>query len=213
MQHYLVKGVRKASKSRSSNIQYFQPGAILSLEVYHNSLKELQYLKDFQWHHVYQNTYAEVIRHSIAVYCAELADILIKEPESDPDFYTELENIFRLLDSLPIAEVSNIPVFFTLKILGKIGFSLSGKYEPTNFDVLDFEKGSFCATIPLHPFYLKGPHAKFVSDIFYTQDWTIVHFNGEGRSYVLRALQDYFKIHIENFRPLKSLTVLETIFC
>ncbi|PZP41721.1 MAG: DNA repair protein RecO [Pseudopedobacter saltans] len=213
MQHYLVKGVRKESKRRSAQIQYFQPGAILDLEVYQNSLKELQYIKEYQWHSVYANMYSEVIRHTIATYCAELADKLIKEPEADPDFFEEMESVFLLLDRLPSVEVSNIPVYFTLKILGKIGFSLSGKYDVTNFNVLDFEKGCFSSQVPLHPLYLKGTHAKFVHDILYCEDWTNISFNGDGRTYISRSLQNYLKIHIENFKTLNSLTVLETIFC
>jgi len=213
MQHYLVKSVRKATKTRTSDANYFQPGTILDLEVYHNTLKELQYIKEYQWCHIWRNTYAEVVRHMIATYCAELTDSVVQEPEPDPDFFEELEHVFLLLDRLPAAEVSNIPVYLTLKILKKTGFSLSGKYDAVNFDVLDFEKGCFSNHLPLHPFYVKGVHAQFIHEILYSEDWTNITLNGSGRAYVLNALQNYLKIHIDNFRPLKSLSILETIFC
>ncbi|WP_447639862.1 MULTISPECIES: DNA repair protein RecO [Chitinophagaceae] len=212
MQHYLVKGVRKITKRKANDIHFFQPGAILDLEVYHNTLKELQYIKEFQWCHVYANMYTEVRRHLIATYCAELLDSLVQEPDPDPDFFGELERLFQLLDKLPITEISNIPIYSTLKILGKTGFSLSGRYDALNFNVLDFEKGSFSSQIPLHPFYVKDNHAKFVSDILYRKDWTNVTFNGNGRTFILNAFQDYLKIHIDNYRTLKSLVVLETVF-
>lgn len=213
MQHYLVKGVRKQTKRSSAGSNYFQPGAILDMEVYHNTLKELQYIKEYQWCHVYSNMYSEVVRHMIVTYCAELMANTIKETEPDPDFFEEMETILLLLDRLAILEVSNIPVYLTLKILGKTGFSLSGKYDTTNFNVLDFEKGCFTEHTPLHPYYVKDAYAKFIHDILYSEDWTKVTFNGGGRTYILNALQDYLKIHIENYKTLKSLAVLETVFC
>ncbi len=213
MQHYLVKGVRKQTKKKTAETNYFQPGAVLDLEVYHNTLKELQYIKEYQFCHIFGNMYVEIKRHTVATYCAELLDNLIKEPESDSAFFEELERLFLLLDRLPADEISNMPVYFTLKILEKTGFSLSGKYDAANFDVLDFEKGSFTRQTPLHPYYVKGSHAKFISDILYRKDWTNITFNGDGRTYILNALQDYLKIHIENYKSLKSLTILETIFC
>ena len=212
MQHYLVKGVRKQTKKKSAGSLYFQPGAILALEVYHNTLKALQYIKEYEFLHVFNNMYIEVKRHAIATYCAELLDNLIKEPESDPFFFEEIERLLLLLDRLPTAEVSNIPVYITLKILGKTGFSLSGKYDAANFNVLDFEKGCFSAQIPLHPFYVKGMYAKFIHDMLHSRDWTHITLNGSGRAYILHALQDYLKIHIENYRTLNSLAVLETVF-
>ncbi|MFT4202362.1 MAG: DNA repair protein RecO [Chitinophagaceae bacterium] len=213
MQHYLVKGVRKQTRKKSADSHYFQPGAILELEVYHNTLRELQYIKEYQYCNIFTNMYVEVRRHTIITYCVELLDNLITEPEPDPFFFEELVQLLLMLDRLPTAEVSNFPVYLTLKILGKSGFSLSGIYDAVNFDVLDFEQGSFSRQVPLHPFYVKGAHAKFVNDILYRADWAQVPFSGSDRAYILNALQEYLKIHVDNYKTLKSLSVLETLFC
>ena len=49
VQSYLVKGVRKMSKQGSSSASYFQAGAILEMSVYHNELKNLQFVKEYHW--------------------------------------------------------------------------------------------------------------------------------------------------------------------
>ena len=42
IQSYMVKGVRSGSKSAAGKISFFQPAALLDLEVYHNPFKTLQ---------------------------------------------------------------------------------------------------------------------------------------------------------------------------
>ena len=49
VQSYIVKGVRQRTKTSSGKAGYFQPAAILEMEVYHNELKQLQFVREFQW--------------------------------------------------------------------------------------------------------------------------------------------------------------------
>src|SRR3982750_295665 len=49
VQSYIVKGVRQSSKHRATKANYFQSAAILQMEVYHNDLKNLQFIKEYQW--------------------------------------------------------------------------------------------------------------------------------------------------------------------
>ncbi len=48
LQSYIVKGVRQSTKKGQSKQIYFQPGAILEMEVYHNELKNLQFIKEYK---------------------------------------------------------------------------------------------------------------------------------------------------------------------
>ncbi|MCX8481314.1 MAG: recombination protein O N-terminal domain-containing protein, partial [Sediminibacterium sp.] len=56
LQQYKIPGIRKVSKKGISNAVYFQPAAILNLEVYNNENKKLQYIKDFSWGYLYHYT-------------------------------------------------------------------------------------------------------------------------------------------------------------
>src|SRR6201989_1112200 len=53
MQSYIVKGVRQATKKTQSKQMYFQPAAMLDMEVYHNELKNLQFVKEYKWSYLY----------------------------------------------------------------------------------------------------------------------------------------------------------------
>ena len=77
IQQYIVKGVRQSSKTSAGKASYFSPAAILELEVYHNEMKQLQFIKEYRWGYMYEsvlfnvvkNTVALVQTHNITSYC------------------------------------------------------------------------------------------------------------------------------------------------
>src|SRR6187399_2777842 len=71
VQTYMVNGVRSASKKNAKG-NYFQPGAILDLVVYHSDQKNMQRIKEFQWAYLYQHAFSDVIKNCIALYMVEL---------------------------------------------------------------------------------------------------------------------------------------------
>ncbi|NJE06649.1 DNA repair protein RecO, partial [Thermococcus sp. M36] len=87
LQSYIVKGVRQSSKKSQGKANYFQPAAILQMEVYHNELKQLQFIKEFQWQTIYNNIFFNVVRNAVAVYVVELLQHSIKQPEANPELF------------------------------------------------------------------------------------------------------------------------------
>src|SRR5215831_7543790 len=61
IQSYIVKGVRQSSKHGATKGNYFQPAAILEMEVYHNELKNLQFIKEYQWSYLYEHVLFNVV--------------------------------------------------------------------------------------------------------------------------------------------------------
>jgi len=45
LQSYIIKGIKQSSAKKQSKANCFQPAALLQLEVYHNELKNLQFIK------------------------------------------------------------------------------------------------------------------------------------------------------------------------
>src|SRR3954466_5850032 len=72
VQSYIVKGVRQASKKSHGKALYFQPAAILDMVVHHNDLKNLNFIKEFQWAHLYQHVLFDVVKNTVAMYLIEL---------------------------------------------------------------------------------------------------------------------------------------------
>ena len=57
VQSYIVKGVRQATKKSQGKSNYFQPGALLNMVVYHNELKNLQFIKEYEWSYLYNEVF------------------------------------------------------------------------------------------------------------------------------------------------------------
>ena len=65
MQSYLVQGVRTSNKKGPGKANYFQPGTVLDMVVYHNELKHLQRIKEFKWAWLYQHTHSDIMKLSL----------------------------------------------------------------------------------------------------------------------------------------------------
>jgi DNA repair protein RecO (recombination protein O) len=213
IQHYIVKGIRSSGKRKTSQISYFQPASILDLEVYHNELKELQFLKEFSWNTMFRSIHFDVKRNAIALYCAELLNNLVSEPEADSDFFEELIDLFVYLDQEEKdSKIANMPIHFTIKILEHIGIKFNGVYENENLFVLDFVEGGFTDTIPHHSHFLAYEKAACITELSDNFHWNNVAINSSTRREILDHLQKFIEIHVSNFKKLKSYIILQTIF-
>ena len=98
VQNYIVKGVRKATAKKPSKHIYFQPAAMLDMEVYHQQLKELNFIKDYSWSVLFSNIFFDVIRTAEAQYIVELLQHALKQPESNPELFYLTENALLAID-------------------------------------------------------------------------------------------------------------------
>ena len=92
VQTYIVKGARQSSKKTQSKASYFQPAAILEMEVYHNELKQMQFIKEYQWSFFYEKIFFDVTRNAVAMYVIELLQHSLKQPEAHPELFYFIEN-------------------------------------------------------------------------------------------------------------------------
>jgi DNA repair protein RecO (recombination protein O) len=142
IQSYIVKGVRQTSKKGSSKATYFQPAAMLEMEVYHNELKNLQFIKDYQWSYLYTALFFDVIKNAAAMYLIELLQHALKQPEANPELFYLIEDSLKQLDKGNETLTANMPLYFTLHLLAELGFQVQGEYN-TQTPVLDLQDGNF----------------------------------------------------------------------
>lgn len=213
IQQYLVKGVRQATKRSAGKAAFFQPAAILELEVYHNELKNLQFIKDYQWGYLYNQVLFSVVRNAVAMYVVELLQHSLKQPEANPELFYLIEDTLKQLDRGSDTLVANLPLYFTLHLGTELGFQLQGEYSK-HTPVLDLQEGQFTAETPLHPHYISGEPASVISRIHSIQfynDLESIHLNHLLRRELIAALQQYVALHIADFGQMRSLQVLQEV--
>ncbi len=213
MQSYIIKGVRQSSKKSSGKSTYFQPGALLEMEVYHNEMKQLQFVKDFQWSYLYDTVFFDVIRNAVAMYIIEMVQHSLKQPEANPELFYLIEDTLKQVDKGNNTLISNLPVYFTLHLATELGFQIQGTYSAIT-PFLDLQDGNFVKQAPQHSYYMEGSLANWISQInsiqFYN-DLENIQLNGEQRRQLIFYLQQYIALHIQDFGELRSIAVLQAV--
>jgi len=118
LQSCLVNGVRTSSKKNASRASLFQPAALLDLVLYHQETKNLQRLKEFNWHVLYRRIFSEVIPHAVALFMIELLQKNLKQPEAQPDLFYFMEDLLTILDDADDRVIANLPLFFSIHLSG-----------------------------------------------------------------------------------------------
>jgi DNA repair protein RecO (recombination protein O) len=213
VQSYIVKGIRQISKKGQNKASFFQPAAILEMEVYNNEFKNLQFVKDYQWDYMYTSVFFDVVKNAVAMYMIELLQHSLKQPEANPELFYMIEGSLKQLDNGSDALVANLPLYFTLHLGTELGFQLHGEYSNVT-PVLDLTEGQFVAEHPSHQQYIDGELAKTTWQInsisFYT-DLEQIKLRRDMRRQLLEAYQTYIALHVQDFGDMRSWKVLQEI--
>ena len=209
VQTYMVNGVR-SSKQASAKANYFQPGSILEMVVYHHEQKTMQRIKEFKFTYLYQHIFSDVIKNSIALFCVELLNKCLKQPESNTDLYNFCEDALQQLDVATKKTTANFPLFFALHLPHFFGFKMIDNYDNEN-TFFDLHEGVFCTEQPVHANFLSGDGSYTTSQLLKAQHPTeleIFNLNKDARRLLLHKYEAYYSYHIQEFGQLKTLMVL-----
>jgi len=214
MQSYIVKGVRQSSKKSQGKANYFQPSAILEMTVYHNELKHLQFIKEYQWAYLYNNVLFDVVKNTVAQYIVELLQHTLKQPEANPELYYLTEQTLVQLDTAENAVMINLPLYYTLHVGSQMGFQIQGNYSSVT-PILDLAEGTFTASLPQHAYYIDNDLAKNIAILLSMENYAAlanIQLTRQERLAVLDALQLYMKLHVIDFGEMRSIAILQEIF-
>ncbi len=213
LQSYLVNGVRSSKKS-PAKANYFQPGALLSLVIYHNELKQLQRIKEFEWDYLFQQVLSDVIKNNIALYMVELLQKCLKQPEQNTPLFYFCEDILIQLDKADKAVTANYALYFSLQLTHFFGLKMHDNFN-VHLPILDLQEGNFVAKPPDHPNYIAGELAQTTAQLLKVQqpaELAQFKLHHETRRKLLAFYQTYYALHIPDFGQLRTLSVLQEVF-
>jgi DNA repair protein RecO (recombination protein O) len=213
LQSYIVNNVRTQSKQSAGKAVHFQPAAMLDMVVYHNQFVNLQRIKEFKWAHLYLHLLSNVRKNSVALFMIELLSKSLKEPEPNAELFYFVEDAFLHLDEANEKVTANFPLFFALHLAYFFGFRIHDEFAPGQ-TYLDLQEGLFVPAQPEHPHFLEGRMAEVTSEILKArQPEELEHLalTGEFRRRLLNVFEDYYRLHIPDFTPLKTLPVLREV--
>ncbi|MCH5600183.1 DNA repair protein RecO [Niabella ginsengisoli] len=146
LQSYLLNGIRASGKKGGSRIGFFQPAALLDMEVYHNEFKQLNRVKEYKFSFLYQQIFTDVLKNGVAAYMIELLTKCLKQPENNYGLFAFAEDCFMFLDGCNDKVMANFPVFFAVQLSHFFGFQpqgISSDVWKSSEVLFDIEEGVF----------------------------------------------------------------------
>lgn len=194
MQSYIVNGVRK----RKGNRGYYQPLNILDLVVYHKNSSQLQRIKEAKNSMAHNSIPFHILKSSIALFIAEVLCNSLKEEEENPDLFNFLESSIVEFDST--AFNSQYHIHFLISLSSYLGFYPNLENEELAY--FDLMNGCFSPNKSGHKHYVENS-SDFLSAV------RLKKVNDKKK--ILDTLLDYYRLHLDGFKQIKSKEVLENV--
>jgi DNA repair protein RecO (recombination protein O) len=214
IQSYLVNGVRKNTSRGSGKANLFQPAALLDLVVYHQDGKSLHRLKEFAWAHLYQHIFSDVSKNAVALFMVELVAHCLRQPEENAALFQFTEDCLLQLDEATEAVSANFALFYSLHLTHFFGVSPRMELTDAAACYFDLVESIITDKLPTHEQYIEGRKAAVCADILKARqpvELEEIKLNHTLRRQLLQAIEQYYLLHVQDFRPLKSLSVLAAV--
>jgi DNA repair protein RecO (recombination protein O) len=209
MRSFIVSGVRSTkSKNQASLYQHLN---ILDLVAYDKDNK-LARIKECNIEHYYRRLSFDVIRSSIGLFLLEVCKNAIKEKEENIELFDFIYERLTYLDSDNPQNFGLFPIKFLLELSQYIGFMPYNNYDVLN-PYFDLYNGRFIPEMTEKYVSSKEVSSHIaVLDRTALDQLTTLHIPKNLRNQIMDDLIVYYKLHIEQFKDLKTLEVLRSIF-
>jgi len=210
LQSYLVPGVRK--RKTSFKYSLFQPLSIFEMVVYHKERQGLQRIKEISSVKQYNHIQSDIKKTTIAIFISEVLINCLKEEESNPLLFDFLKQSFVFLDDSK-GKVADFHLLFLLQLTRHLGFYPNLRQD-IDSSVFNLREGVYQQFEKNSPYFLDPQLSDFFTRLSRLEYHDLGRFaiNPELRKPLLEKIISYYKIHMEGFRDIKSLAVLETVF-
>lgn len=209
MRSFIVSGVRSAkSKNKASLYQHLN---ILDLVAYDKDNK-LARIKECKIEHYYQRLSFDVVRSSIGLFILEVCKNSIKEKEENIELFDFIYNRLTLLDSDDLQNLGLFPIKFLLELSQYIGFMPHNNFD-SNRRYFDLYNGRFIPEMT-EKYVSSSEVSSSLAQIDKTEidQLSNLKYPKELRNQIIDDLIIYYRLHIDQFKELKTLEVLRTIF-
>jgi len=203
LQTFMIKGVRSVkANGKAAN---FQSGMLLDLIMYYQDHKSFQSLREYKSTYIYTSVMDDIRKSCVLMFLIEVLSNCVQEDKQDNQLYSFIANSLINFDNNDF-EV-NFHLYFLLEFMKYLGIYPSGQRTQTQprFSLKDGDFTSFSSS---NPFILSDSQSILWNQLLHEEGLIL---NKEERKEVLNIILNYYTFHIENFKGIKSLKVLESI--
>jgi DNA repair protein RecO (recombination protein O) len=209
-QSYMVKGGRSKKSSMKSNL--FRPFFLLEMEVYHREGKNIQSIKEVRLCENLNNLVFDVYKSAMVLFLTEVCSKVLREEERNQELFVFLYNSIRYLD-LTEEPIGRFHLYFLSKLTRFLGFYPQLNFSDQN-SFFDMDNGFFVGEGRTHAQCLEKGLSGRLYSLFSTSIDLVndLKMSKEDVNTLLRAILNFYALHIDGFSNLKSLSVLHELF-
>lgn len=207
LQSYLLKGIR-SSRNRNMKTAHFLPANQLEIVATHKAKGTLENIREIRLMYPYSTLHTHWVKSAQVMYLSELLSQVLREEEENKALFSFLTGAFRALDLHQSAP--DFHLIFMLELAGYLGFAP----DREGLDLPFFNLGEGHFDEVRLPGALEG---QLLEDFKWLlqQDLTqspVSRLSADRRNDLLKVLQEYFRLHLHEFRTPRSAEVLRTVF-
>lgn len=158
------------------------------------------------------NLSSNVYKSSVILFLNEILIKTIKDYDVDSEMFDFIEHSLSVLNDLP-GNQTNFHLHFLLKFTGLLGFYPNGKVEK-ELPYFDLYEARFVSKQPISKTYIDNKLSLLFDALLNctAEECDGIILSNEERRTLLLNIMEYYKIHVDAFRNIRSLEILETVF-
>ena len=205
---YMIKNISMSKKSKNK-FAFFQLLNILDLETNYNSNRSIQYIKDLKVKYNFTSLHTNIYKSSVVMFLSEILSNIIHIETKDMDLFDFIEKSLIWYDKSE--DSSTFYLIFLMKITHYLGFYPDCTNMSYNY--FNLEEGLFESS-KNSQYVIEGSSlALFKTILGIKFDSNKLPFiDKTNKKDILKNILTYFKLHVDGFKDLKSLKVLNQIF-
>lgn len=208
LESFIINNIR--SKKAPINAAHLQPLNLLEADIYQRNNANLQRVKELRCNPMLQSVYTQMVKTSVIVFMQEVLGKVIVEKEKNEDLFNYLFNtIYHIeqADALP----GLFPAFWLTKLTIYLGFPPAQDTWQPNTVFLP-QHGIFSNDIT-EPMYFDKETAHLLYQLCRVKvdDLKAIKSSAALRQSLLEKLLLYYRIHIDDFKELKSHKILAEV--
>jgi DNA repair protein RecO (recombination protein O) len=209
LQSYIINSVR--SKKPKFHSALLQVTCLVDLVAYAKEGKTLQHIKELRAAQVYQNLPFNIVKSSVGLFMAELAQKTVKESEQNLPLFSFLYHTFVYLDITPHS-IINLHLWFSVQLTTFLGI-MPDEQEDVTEQFFDLRNGKYVNAPPPHGSFMGIEQSHFLALFLNSsleESYAITLTTQQRREFIKNIIQ-YYQFHVDNFQELKTFSVLQEV--
>ena len=202
---------RSHGKKAKIKTSLFFPLSILNLEVEHLPLRDLHRLKEAERQFPLQDLCTNMTKVSLAFFLSEFLSRVLRESDNNGPTFDFVKNSVETLEATERG-LANFHLAFLFGLTRFMGIYPNVEWRGRH-RFFDLMQGEFVQNMPMHTHYLNSRESDFLV-LLQRMNYGNMHLFGLSRSNrntILDYLLEYYRLHVYDFPPLKSIDILRVL--